>query len=128
LIVRPFPRYIADVSVRDALWHEFRKDLISQAGIAIFMFGNKLSDGKTVLADGVRKEYAIARELDLVTVPVAPTGYVAEELWQLDEPRVKSSAMSEEIKEAFARLQAPAAKPQELLSRISEILDLLGKE
>lgn len=128
LIVRPFPRYIADVGARDALWHQFRKDLISQAGIALFMFGNKLSDGKTVLADGVRKEYAIARELDLVTVPVAPTGYVAEELWQLDEPRVKSSVMSEEIKQAFARLQAPAAKPQELLSRISEILDLLGKE
>ena len=114
--------------MRDALWHEFRKDLISQAGIALFMFGNKLIDGKTVLADGVRKEYEIARELDLVTVPVAATGYVAEEIWQLDEPRVKSSAMSEELKRAFTKLQATAAKPQELLSRISEVLDLLGKE
>ena len=128
LIVRPFPRYIADAGVRDALWHEFRKDLISQAGIALFMFGNKLIDGKTVLADGVRKEYEIARELDLVTVPVAATGYVAEEIWQLDEPRVKSSAMSEELKRAFTKLQATASKPQELLSRISEVLDLLGKE
>jgi Sir2- and TIR-associating SLOG family/SIR2-like domain len=128
LIVRPFPRKIADQKVRDALWGDFRRDLISQAGISIFMFGNKLVDGKVTLSDGVRKEYEIARSLDLVTVPLASTGYVASELWALDEQRVVSSEMSAEIKQAYAALQLPASKPRELLSRLSLLLELLAKE
>jgi hypothetical protein len=128
LVVRPFPRAIVDVAKRDALWHEFRRDLISQAGIALFLFGNKkASDGsaEVVLADGVRKEHEITQQLDLVCLPVGSTGYVAAELGQKMLPAIQASEASDAYKRAFAALQEPAIKPQELLGRIIAMLDAI---
>ena len=37
--------------------------MISLCGIAIFLFGNKLNDGKIIEASGVVREFEIANEL-----------------------------------------------------------------
>ncbi len=128
LVVRPFPRFIPDEKKRAALWHEFRRDLIAQSGVALFLFGNKrLEDGTIVASDGVEKEYQIAKELDLVTLPIGATGYVAEKLWAKEQKNVEAGN-NEAFKKAFAQLGQPAAKPQELLSRITDALDALGDQ
>lgn len=126
LVVRPFPRAIADQSKRDALWHKYRTDLISQAGIALFLFGNKEVGGAIVNADGVEKEFRIAQSLDLVTIPIGATGYVAEALANEIEDAVERGAESAEYKLAFRSLQDKVARPQELLARISSALDAIG--
>ena len=123
LVVRPFPRHIVDAEVRAAVWHRFRQDLISQAGIALFLFGNKCVDDKIVAADGVLKEYEIARELDLVTLPVGATGYVAEDLAKREEQSVQAGNASDAFKRVFAQLQVRVERPQELISRIVDAID-----
>ena len=80
LEVRPFPRDIADSAQRAAVWETYRKDLLSLPGIALFFFGNKLVNGSLVEADGVYKEFDIARSQGVETVPVGATGFVAKEL------------------------------------------------
>jgi hypothetical protein len=80
LDVRPFPRAIPDPNRRAAVWDTYRKDLLKIPGIAIFMFGNKLVDGKLVPADGVRKEFEIACAQDVIAIPVGGTGSMAQEL------------------------------------------------
>ncbi len=79
--LRPFPQGIADPAVRAARWREYRRKMISTAGIALFLFGNRTSiDGATELASGVREEFELAAEAGLALVPAGTTGYVAQEL------------------------------------------------
>lgn len=77
LLLRPFPQG-EDYKI---LYHQYREDMISRAGIAIFLFGNKIVDGNIILADGMLEEYQIALEKGNIIVPIGCTGYVAEEIW-----------------------------------------------
>jgi hypothetical protein len=56
--------------------------MIAHAGVAIFVFGNKMQEGKVVPANGVRREFEIARDRGLLLIPIGATGDVAQELWQ----------------------------------------------
>lgn len=81
LVMRPFPQHQTQGKSLPVLWHEYRERMIKQAGIALFLFGNKKnSDGEIVNADGVRKEFEIAQEQDCLVIPVGCTGYMADEL------------------------------------------------
>jgi len=95
LQVRPFPRDIADANERAAIWHRYRQELLSLPGIAMFFFGNKEVAGDIVPADGVRKEFDIAKSQGVATVPVGATGYIAQELALelLNQPDTLSPAM-----------------------------------
>lgn len=77
LVLRPFPQGEAG----EKQWDSYRNDMISYSGISIFIFGNKLKDKNIVSADGVRKEFEIAKKLGNLLLPIGATGYVAEELW-----------------------------------------------
>ncbi|MBO9687080.1 MAG: SIR2 family protein [Mitsuaria chitosanitabida] len=80
LVVRPFPQHGENLK---ALWEQYRQRMVSLAGIAVFLFGNKLVDGQVVSAQGVRREFEIAVAQGLIPIPVGATGYMANEL--LDE-------------------------------------------
>jgi hypothetical protein len=81
LILRPFPFNIADATERQRVWKKYREDMMSHAGIAVFMFGNKQdATGNTIYSDGVEAEFNIAVEKGLVVVPVGCTGSVSEKL------------------------------------------------
>jgi hypothetical protein len=82
LIMRPFPQFETGEKKINVLWHEYRQRMMSLAGIAIFVFGNKIKDGKIILADGVKKEFDIAIEQGLIPIPIADTGYVTNEIYQ----------------------------------------------
>lgn len=76
LLLRPFPQG----EEGQKQWESYRKDMISYAGISIFIFGNKSVDGKVVAATGVRSEFEIAIGQGLIPIPIGSTGYVAKEL------------------------------------------------
>lgn len=83
LKARPFPqKSTGDLDIK-TLWHKYRKEMISNAGIAIFIFGNKY-DHKTekiINADGLNKEYRISIENGAIPIPVGATEFMARELW-----------------------------------------------
>jgi hypothetical protein len=78
LILRPFPQGV-DAQKQ---WENYRQEMIGHAGVAVFVFGNKLKAGKVVSADGMRREFEIAKERKLLLIPIGATGFVAKELWQ----------------------------------------------
>ena len=81
LILRQFPHGIADPLERRRRWTEYRKEILSEAGIAIFLFGNKRSAAGTLVdADGVEEEFRIAVAKHISVVPVGCTGSVAATL------------------------------------------------
>lgn len=81
LIMRPFPQFVTGDKTLQELWQDYRERMISLAGIALFVFGNKLEGGSVVNAGGVRKEFEICLKKGLVPIPIPQTGYMAEELY-----------------------------------------------
>jgi hypothetical protein len=78
LRVYPFGSY----AHTDAIKTCYRKDMISQAGVAVFIFGNKLQDISIREADGMIEEFQIARSNQALLIPIGASGYIAEKLWR----------------------------------------------
>jgi len=83
LIVRPFPQFSSDAKSLDVLWEDYRNDMISFAGIALFLFGNKRdpTTSKIVMARGVYKEFEIAKAKNLFMIPIVATGWMSEQIY-----------------------------------------------
>ena len=75
LCLRPFPQIFSGLTPLDQLWHQYREDMIQQAGICVFLFGNKKdNNGNIVTAGGMIKEFEIAKSYKKVIIPVGVTG------------------------------------------------------
>lgn len=55
--------------------------MISESGVCIFIFGNKLVEGKVELASGMMEEFQIAKEKGKIIIPIASTGFAAKEIF-----------------------------------------------
>lgn len=130
LNMKPFPQYIEDKAARDDTWKKYRNEMIGSAGIAIFFMGNKVVGGQTVIADGVKKEFEIAHELGVALIPVGCSGYMAKELW--DEVMADISKYYDETNNdlinAINELGVEVEKPEQLISKIINVIDLMSKE
>ena len=73
LILRPFPQG----AEAQKQWEAYRQEMIAHAGIAVFIFGNKLQAGSVVPANGVRREFEIAKANGLLLIPIGATGFMA---------------------------------------------------
>jgi hypothetical protein len=83
LIMKPFPQFKTGGKELGDLWEEYRQRMISLAGIAVIIFGNKKDDkGNIIPANGVKREFQIALEQGLIPIPIATTGYVSKEVYE----------------------------------------------
>lgn len=82
LIMRPFPQFATGNKTLQELWEDYRQDMLSLAGIAIFIFGNKVDNGRIVDAGGVKREFEIARDKGLFLIPIGATLYQSQQLWR----------------------------------------------
>ncbi|GGC83533.1 SIR2 family protein [Undibacterium terreum] len=86
LIIRPFPQYETGGKKLQDMWEEYRQRMIALAGVAIFVFGNKLDEKKNiVLAGGVTREFEIAVQQGLVPIPIGATEYISRKLYEAIE-------------------------------------------
>jgi hypothetical protein len=125
LILRPFPQNQTGAIPQKTLWDDYRKDMIPLAGIAIFLFGNKIQDGAMVPANGVEREFEIAVENGLRVVPVGATGYMAEKLWNQVSDNLDKyyPGHSPEFEENFKEIGDPSLGPDSLLESVVKLLD-----
>lgn len=125
LLLRPFPQG----EEYKKMWKQYREDMISRAGISIFIFGNKIKDNKVVIADGMMEEYKIASEKGNIIVPVGCTGYAASEIWsEIDADLEKyCGKVSDEIVQAFRRLNVKSDK-ETLIQDILRFIELIQKK
>ena len=77
----PFPQHDDGEKSLAKRWTENREQMISEAGICIFIFGNKLVNGEVVLASGMMEEFRIAKERGKVIIPIGSTGFAAKEIF-----------------------------------------------
>ena len=81
LLMRPFPQIVHTGDIQK-IWEKYRKDMISRAGISIFIFGNKKNNDVIVEANGMYREFEIAREMKNKIVPVGATHWMARKIWE----------------------------------------------
>lgn len=120
--VFPFPgRINGGADLMETIWDKYRNDIIAQAGIAIFLFGNKLEDICVREADGMVREFEIARSHGALLIPVGASGYIAEKLWKQVLGKYDDYFESREKFELYEQLGDPGVEPACLIDIILRI-------
>lgn len=129
LVMRPFPQFASSSQDLPQLWEQYRQRMISLAGVAIFVFGNKPDkDGKIIEANGVIREFEIAIEKGLLPIPVGATGFAAQRIWQTVSARPDSYYKGIEwIVPLLAELADPMVVRTELVGKLVRIIQRLNK-
>jgi hypothetical protein len=127
LIIRPFPQHIPDPAERQRIWAAYRHRILGEAGVAVFLFGNKLADGNVVPADGMEREWEIARELGLVVIPVGATGSTARDLANraLADPDELLAPLSSDDRALVAKLNEDTADLSSLVKPVADLVHRL---
>jgi hypothetical protein len=99
----------------------YRNDMISQAGVVIFIFGNKLEDISIREADGMLREFEIARSHKAKLIPVGASGYVAERLWLEVLLHYDEYFDTREKFALYEQLGTPYTRPEKLIDLIIQI-------
>jgi hypothetical protein len=126
--LRPFPQGISDPTVRAARWRDYRRNMISTAGIALFIFGNRAdAKGGIELAPGVQEEFDLAAEAGLALVPLGATGYLAQKLHtRVMEHYETLFPNRPEWREQLAAL-AEAGDRETLVNRVTKLVTTIAK-
>ncbi|MGN7805778.1 SIR2 family protein [Ensifer sp. 22521] len=119
LLVRPFPQQI-DAANRQAVWKRYREELIGQAGIAIFLLGNKSNGSGNVIADGMKEEFQIAAAEKLLIIAMGTSGHAAKEIFDqiAANPEAYFSELSDQAKYTVLQLGTLDAEPDVMVSEI----------
>lgn len=130
LLLRPFPAGIQDPAERTKVFSRYRDELISQAGIAIFVMGNKLESAGVVNADGMRAEFNLAKEKGLHRLPIGASGSMAADLWKEMMADLKNQfpGRDNDFHTQFERLGQPTTNPMELIDPLLKLIDTLRKD
>lgn len=75
--IRPF-----DDNLTPKDFTNYRKYLIEQNNIAIFVFGQKYVNGISENSKGVLEEFRIAKKMGKKIIPIGGTGFAAREIWE----------------------------------------------
>lgn len=133
LTMKVFPQFVADPKERKDIWTLWRKDLLSQTGVALFFMGNKIikepetGQQTIVLADGMEEEFQIAQQLGLKLIPIGASGYKAKELFDRvmsDFDQYYPNATTK-FREAFEKLNEEVDEPIKLLSKVHDVIKLI---
>lgn len=130
LLLRPFPAGIQDQTERTRVFERYRAELIEQAGIAIFLMGNKQQSGDVVPADGMRVEFDLARKAGLHCLPIGASGWISTDFWNemMSDIKVALPGHNDDFYALFKRLGQQVDNPLELIEPILQIIDILRKE
>jgi hypothetical protein len=121
VFLRPFPQVIPTGFTADDFYQRYREDLISQAGVCVFIGGLKIVSGAPVTAKGVIREYEIAKLAGKLCIPVGSTGGAALEIWD----RMNIDGAIPFKRSLFKKLNDPKLTPIEICKTIEEILESL---
>lgn len=125
IIMRPFPQLVPPGADKKQLWTDYRSDMVAEAGIAVFMFGNRLENDQLIESRGVIQEFELAVDKGALPIPIGATGYAAETIWQLvskDLPRY--GYITDEMQQAFALLNDRTQSAKGLINAVEKIVNL----
>ena len=119
LTIRPFPRALPAGENEEQFNTEYRKDMVSKCGVAIFIAGTSRSNMESL---GVLEEYKIAISLKKTPIPIGVTGFAARKIWETMRPDIESFYSDAVTAKMFADLNNPDLSNDQLLDVVFEIM------
>lgn len=128
LILRPFPQIQSGTKSISEVWTDYRNEVIRKAGIAIFVFGNKLVNDDVVKSDGMEEEFQICLKHNVIPIPIGATGSISKAFWlevtnKLDTYYPANTALHQAIKELGNENQTK----NEIINNIIKAINILQK-
>lgn len=127
LKARPFPQISTGEKSIKTLWTQYRKDMLANAGVSIFIFGNKDKDGKKVDANGMIEEFEISIEYGVIPIPIGATGDTALTIWNKVMTDFDSYIDIPSLKELYQQLADETKSSEELIDITLQIIKKLKK-
>lgn len=123
--LRPFPRETLTGMTKEEFNTKHRRDIISTAGMVIFLCGNNRSPtgSESVVSAGVLEEFRIAKELGKRPIPVGATGHAARQIWQEVFQSLDAYFPEEGVREHFEVLGDEAKSNDEIVNAIFSIAE-----
>ena len=128
LKAHPFPVDATNAQMQKRMFRSYREDMVGQAGIALYLFGNKRdARGPAREADGVLEEFACAQAAGVIPIPVGATGDAAQTLWQRVSREFASfyPHTSKAFAKHFQTLGRPTASNEQLISAVLSMVQEL---
>lgn len=124
LMIKAFPYEDKNRTDYKKLVTSYREGIFKHAGIAIFMFGNKISEHGVILTDGVYQEFEIAKKSNAYIIPIGSTGYVAKQIWNEVSENIEEYPYlkSEEV------ILRESVDPEKVIRAVLQILLRIQKE
>lgn len=128
LILRPFPQMQSGSKTIPEIWTDYRNDMLTKAGIAIFVFGNKLVDGSVVNSDGMEEEFDICLKRFVIPIPIGSTGSVSKALWDKVMNNLKSFYPDNvELHNAIRELGKDNLSKNDIITNTIKAINILQK-
>jgi hypothetical protein len=124
LFLRPFPQQApAGMTLKD-FWTRYRTEMLSKAGVCIFIAGNKLdaATGTVMEAGGVIEEFEIACGLSKFPIPIGATGHAARTVWDRVTDDLDKYFPGGGVKGHFKTLGKDGSTNEELIGAVVAIL------
>lgn len=126
-VLRPFPQQPPDGMTREAFWRKYREDMISRAGFALFICGNKLDGDTAVTAGGVLEEWEIAKRLGKYPIPVGATGHAARQIWEEVTASLDTYYPKGGVQKHFKTLGDENSSNEEILEAVFSVIKKIVK-
>lgn len=128
LILKPFPQLQSGTKSISEVWTEYRNEMISKAGIAVFVFGNKLVDGKVVKSNGMEEEFEICLKHNVIPIPIGSTGFISKSLWdKVTSELQKYFPDNTELHSAIKALGKTNPTKDEIINNTIKAINILQK-
>jgi hypothetical protein len=125
----PFPQQKPKGITNQAFYSHYRKGILSNAGFAVYISGNRLGqDGKAALiGKGVLEEFEIATQLGTIPIPLGASGWAALEIWKRIniEPSRYFGAIN--VSAPLKILGETGRENNEYIAAIFEMIEKLGR-
>ena len=134
ILIYPFPKTYYCIHSEDRSpkleehFKHYREKMIEKCGIAFFLFGNKRDKaGNTIVADGVVKEFEIARKQGKYVFPIGSTGGAAKILADKVLANYASyNKTSLDVERLYYELNLSKITADEIIEKICAIIDLIA--
>ena len=119
----PFPYWHPVISERTSYYETNRKEMAAQAGVSIFIAGNKEDDGKVIESPGVDAEFKEALKNHHFIIPIGATGYAAKTIWTKVVANPKEFFKDCDVSAELKAMGESSSSNDELLSAVFSILN-----
>lgn len=117
--IRPF-----DDNLSPNEFSHYRKFLIEQNNILIFVYGQKFKNDKSENSKGVLEEFEIAQSMRKKIIPIGGTGFAAKEIWEEVNKNITKYPYLEPYKEILATETDKDKIVRAIISIINSIISI----